>query len=118
MTITGILFWLTLMQLVFGVVASVLYDGRIPWPGAATWPPLILIGCAGLMAHFCLTRALSIASATIVMPMDFARLPVIAIVGMLLYDESLLLSVFLGAALIFAANIINLRPEPRRSRHA
>jgi len=111
-TVLCILFWLTAMQAVFGLVCAGA-DGVIAWPGATLWPWLVLIGCAGLMAHFCLTRALTLAPAIIVMPMDFLRLPVIAVVGMLFYDEPLQAAVFLGAALIFTANLLNLRAETR-----
>ncbi len=44
-----------------------------------------------------------------VMPFDFARLPLIAIVGALFYSEPLDALVFLGAAVIFAANYLNIR---------
>jgi len=77
-------------------------------PSAATLPWVVLIGIAGLTAHFCLTTALSIAPASIVMPMDFARLPAIAVVGVLFYDEALAWGVLAGAVLIFAGNYINI----------
>jgi len=70
-----------------------------------------VLGVAGLMAHYCLTSALMVAPAIIVMPLDFLRLPVIAVVGMLLYGEPLEAAVFLGAAVILAANLLNLRTE-------
>jgi drug/metabolite transporter (DMT)-like permease len=106
-TITCILVYLTTMQAVFGLIFSG-YDGDIALPDPTTAPWLVLIGCAGLLAHFCLTNALRIAPASIVMPIDFARLPVIAIVGALFYSEPLDALVFLGAALIFAGNWINI----------
>jgi len=111
-TITCILFWLTAMQAVFGLICAGI-DGQIALPSPAAWPALVVIGCAGLFAHFCLTTALSIAPASIVMPLDFLRLPVIAVVGMALYGEPLELLVFVGGAIIFAANAINLRAESR-----
>ncbi|WP_439142172.1 DMT family transporter [Pseudooctadecabacter sp.] len=107
-TITCILFWLTIMQAVFGLVAAG-FDGDIALPSAASVPWLILIGCAGLLAHFCLTTALSLAPASIVMPIDFIRLPVIAIVAAQVYGEPLQWAVFAGAALIFSANYLNIR---------
>ena len=76
----------------------------------------MLIGFAGLLAHFCLTNALSIAPATVVIPIDFTRLPVIAIVGMLLYNEPLDLFVFAGALVIFAGNYLNIWNETRRPK--
>jgi hypothetical protein len=85
------------MQLVMGLVAS-LYDGDMAIPTMATLPWVVLIGIAGLTAHFCLTTALSIAPASIVMPMDFARLPAIAVVGMVFYDEPLAWGVAAGCA--------------------
>lgn len=111
-TITCILFWLTVMQAAFGLICAGI-DGEITLPSPAAWPALVVIGCAGLFAHFCLTSALTIAPASIVMPLDFLRLPVIAIVGMALYGEPLELLVFVGGAVIFTANVINLRAESR-----
>ena len=107
-TITCILFYLTVMQAGLGLVFAG-FDGDIALPTAANLPWVVLIAMAGLVAHFCLTTALSLAPATIVMPIDFARLPVIAIVGLLLYAEPLDPLVLLGAALIFGANYYNIR---------
>lgn len=112
--ITSILFWLTAMQLVMGLVMAG-YDGDIAWPDAIALPLVIIIGLAGLLAHFCLTNALSIAPATVVVPVDFIRLPTIAVVGMLVYGEVVDLWVFIGAAIIFAGNYLNILVETRRS---
>lgn len=112
-TITCILFYLTIMQAVFGIICAG-WDGDIALPDATTLPWLLLIGCAGLLAHFCLTTALSIAPATVVVPIDFVRLPLIAVIGMAFYNEPLDGFVFLGAALIFAGNYYNLLTETRR----
>lgn len=106
-TITTIMFYLTTMQAFFGLICAG-YDGDIQLPSVTIVPWMISIGCTGLLAHFCLTKALSIAPASIVMPIDFIRLPAIAVVGMLLYNEPLDMLVFVGAAIIFAANYINI----------
>lgn len=107
-SIVSILFWLTGMQLVLGVIAAG-WDGAMTLPTAATLPWLALIGVAGLCAHLCLTTALSLAPAGFVVTVDFARLPVIAIVGWLVYDERVAPTVLAGAALIFAGILLNLR---------
>lgn len=112
-SIIAILFYLTTLQLIFGLIMAG-YDGDIALPTAASLPLLVLIGLGGLLAHFCLTTALSIAPATVVVPIDFIRLPVIAVVGMLLYGEPVSIWVFLGAALIFAGNYLNIWSEARR----
>lgn len=106
--IVGILFWLTLMQAGFGF-AAVLADGTITLPTLETLPWLILIGIAGVTAHLCLTTALSLAPASSVVPVDFARLPVIAAIGAAFYSEPVELSLFLGAGLIFLGIWVNLR---------
>ncbi len=116
-SIACILFYLTAIQAVFGLISAG-YDGDVSIPSAAMWPWILLVACAGLLAHFCLTKALSIAPATIVIPFDFLRLPVIALVGMALYDEPLDSFVILGAAIIFGANYLNISAEGRSRRTA
>jgi len=112
-TVLGVLFWLTVMQAVFGIIATG-WDGNITWPSTRAWPWVILVGCAGLLAHTCVTNALAVAPSIVVTPMDFLRLPVIAIIGALFYAEPLNTWVFAGAALIFAGNYANLLSETRR----
>ncbi len=112
-TVLCIMFWLTLMQAAFGIIFSA-WDGDMVAPSAQTLPWLVLIGLAGLLAHYCLTSALAIAPATVVVPIDFVRLPTIAIVGMLLYGEALDAWVFVGATVIFAANYGNIWYANRR----
>ncbi len=107
-----ILFWLTVTQAVMGLLTTG-WDGHITWPSAANWPWVVMIGCAGLLAHTCLTKALSVAPATVVTPMDFLRLPAIALVGAAFYAEPLNPWVLIGAALIFAGNYANVWAETR-----
>lgn len=112
-TLTCILFWMTLTQSVFGLVCAGL-DGDVALPSAASVPWLSLIALGGLTAHFCLTTALSIAPATVVTPVDFLRLPLIAVIGLLVYAEPIDVFVIIGAALIFGANYVNLWFETRK----
>lgn len=106
-TVLTVLFWMTLTQAVFSLILSV--PGGIPWPDASLWPWIIIMGVTGLSAHFCLSQALNVAPATIVAPMDFIRLPISAIVGVMLYNEPLLATVFIGGGVILLANYLNLR---------
>lgn len=109
----AILFFLTGMQAVFGLTLAG-FDGAITLPSAQNWYWLVLVGIAGLVAHFCLTSALRIAPVTVVMPIDFLRLPLIALVGWLLYDEALEWAVLIGALFILTGNWINIRGAKRR----
>ncbi len=112
--IFAILFWMCLFQTGFGFGLS-LADGALTLPDARTLPWLLLIGLAGVTAHLCLTRALQLAPASFVGPIDFARLPLIALIGAAFYDEPVGWGLALGGGLIFLANWISLRAETRAS---
>ena len=91
-------------------------DGWV-WPSVNIWLWIILVGLAGLSAHYCMARALQQADAMLVVPLDFLRLPLIAGVGYLFYHEMLNLWVLGGAALVFIANFLNIRLAlPSKSR--
>ena len=95
------------MQAIFGIITAI-WAGPITAPSFLTAPWLILIGIAGLTAHFCMTKALSLAPASVVMPVDFIRLPLIALIGYLFYAEQLDLWTVLGATIIITANYLNI----------
>jgi len=111
LSLITILFWLTLMQLFLGIVTA-LADGQVRLPTAQTLPWLTLVGVAGLAAHLCLTTALSLAPASFIAPVDFVRLPLIAVVGAVFYAEPLSLPVFIGGGIILGAIWLNLRARP------
>jgi drug/metabolite transporter (DMT)-like permease len=108
-----VLFWMTLLQGTASLALSL--PGGIPVPGPAALGWIAIIGLTGLSAHYALTSALGHAPASIVAPMEFVRLPVVALVGMALYGEPLSLAVFAGAAVIITGNLVNLRAETRRA---
>jgi len=108
-----VLFWMTLSQGAMSLALAL--PGGVPAPSAAVTPWLVVVGVTGLSAHYALTSALSHAPASIVAPMEFLRLPVVAVLGALVYGEPLHVAVFLGAALIVAGNLIGLRAESRPS---
>lgn len=108
----SIIFWMTVTQTVFGLICGG-YDLDFALPTAQTLPLLVLVGCCGLFAHFCVTTALSFAPATVVVPIDFTRLPLAALLGALFVDEPFDLWVLAGAAIIFAGNYLNIRGETR-----
>jgi drug/metabolite transporter (DMT)-like permease len=115
-SIAAIMLYLSGWQLVFGLITAG-YDGYIAMPSIAEIPLLALIAICGLLAHFCITKALNIAPATVVAPFDFIRLPLIAVVAMLIYNEAIDLWVFIGAIIIFAGNYLNIWHETRKSKN-
>ena len=113
--IITILFWLTAFQAIFGLLAAG-HDGQVAWPTAQTLPWLVLIGICGVLAHLSLTTALTLAPASFVMPLDFVRLPLIAVVGALAYGEAIDPFVLGGGAVIFLGIWISIRAELREKR--
>lgn len=108
----AILFWMNLMQLPMNFAGSdPLFATRLDWWMAL---PLLGIGVAGLTTHFCLTNAFRHGDASVVIPLDFLRVPFIAAVGALFYAEPLDGLVFAGGGLILAGIVWNLRAEARR----
>ena len=76
----------------------------------------LAVGFAGLSSHYCLTNALNAGDASVVIPFDFLRLPLIAVLAWMIYGEPLDPMVFAGGALIFAGVIWSLRGETRRAK--
>ena len=99
---------MTLVQLPIGAVAS---WSTLTMPSIALWPWVLVVGLTALSAHYCLARSLAIGDASIVLPMDFLRLPVVAIAAALLYGEVIDPWLFAGAALMVIGNFISLKSE-------
>jgi len=77
--------------------------------------PAIGVGTAGLASHYCLSNAFRAGDASLVVPLDFMRIPLIAVVGWAFYGEQLDIFVLLGALIIVAGVLWNLRSEMRRA---
>ena len=109
----AILFWMMLIQLPIALVASEpLFVTKLTQAQA---PAIIGIGVSGLASHYCLTNAFRAGDAGVVVPLDFMRIPLIAVIGWWLYGESLDVFVFLGAGLIVTGILWNLRSEATRA---
>lgn len=107
-SVTCILFWLTVMQFLLSLFFAGIY-GNITIPKITSLHWITIISIGGLTAHFCITSALTLAPASVVAPLEFLRLPLIAVVGYFAYDEALSIFVLIGAILIVGANIANLK---------
>jgi drug/metabolite transporter (DMT)-like permease len=108
----AIIFWMMLIQLPLALIASdPLFVTKL---NQAQIPAVIAIGVSGLASHYCLTRAFRVGDAGVVVPLDFMRIPLIAVIGWWLYGEPLDVYVFVGAGLIVTGILWNLRSEARR----
>lgn len=108
-----LLFWMVIIQTPLGLLAGL--DAWV-WPSGANWLWIVVVGFGSLSAHYCMARALSLADANVVVPMDFARLPLAVFVGWLAYAEKVDIWVLVGAVIIFAGNYLNVRVEGRRAQ--
>lgn len=104
----AVLFWMALIQ--SPVCLAVAWPHWVA-PGLPDLPWIALIGIGSFTAHYCLTRAMKIADAMVIVPVDFFRLPLIAVVGALFYAEPFDPAVIAGALLIFAGVYYNIRRE-------
>jgi drug/metabolite transporter (DMT)-like permease len=110
----AIIFWMTVIQSAAGFLPC-LYVWV--WPSPSVWGWCVAIAFCGTLSHYCMARAMLYADATVVLPMDFLRVPLTATAGWLIYSERLDLFTVLGAALILAGNLLNLKaadPVPAR----
>ncbi|MCB6179724.1 DMT family transporter [Rhodobacter sp. Har01] len=83
-------------------------------PSAFHWGLLAVQGALGALNQTMVTRAFQLADASLVAPIDFLRLPFVAILAFVLFQEVAGLSTWVGAALIFVATMI--MAATRRSR--
>ena len=111
----AIVFWMLVVQVVAGALPT-LYVWV--WPSPYVWACAIAVAISGTYSHFCMARAMLYADATIVLPMDFLRVPLTATAGWLIYAERLDAFTVLGATLILAGNLLNLKPPAPRPAQA
>jgi drug/metabolite transporter (DMT)-like permease len=104
----AVLFWMSATQLPITLAATL--PGWVT-PGPADLPWILVIGAGSFIAHYSMTRAMKLGDATLVVPVDFLRLPLIAVVGALFYGEPLEAAVFAGAVVIFAGSYYSLMRE-------
>ncbi len=112
----AIIFWMLVVQSVAGFFPSIYVW---VWPSAWAWGWIVVIAFCGTFSHYCMARAMLHADATVVIPMDFLRVPLTAAAGWLIYSERLDMFTVLGASLILAGNLLNLKtagPAPGRIR--
>ena len=108
--VTAIVWYMSLIQLPIGLAGALF--GWV-WPGLGDVPWILAMGATSLTAHYAMGRALSLADASFVLPLDFLRLPFVAVVALVLYGERIDARTLLGAALIFAGNYWSVREETR-----
>lgn len=103
-----VLFHMMWMQL---AISSVLIGFKPHVADTTTMLWVVAVAVLGLTAHYSLTQAFAHADAVNVAPMDFLRLPLIIAAGAAIYGEAVSPWLLLGAAIVIAANFINMFGE-------
>ncbi|WP_197477855.1 MULTISPECIES: DMT family transporter [unclassified Marinomonas] len=106
----SILFYMCLLQIPIGFIGSI--DHWV-WPEGAQWIWLSLIGMTALTAHYCITKAMGHAEVTVIVTLDFLRLPLVALIGVFLYQEAFELSLILGAGVMLLGNLVNTQRKAK-----
>ena len=88
-------------------------------PALLVWQPIPLelwaiyaaMGLCGMLGHITLTRAFRAADASVVMSLEFARLPFAVLYGFVLFQELIDLWTWVGAGVIFLAAMYTAQRE-------
>ena len=86
------------------------------WPSPAALGLMALQGVGGLFAQLSFARAMKLADASLVISVDFIRLPIAAVLGYFLFSESIELTVLAGGTVIFAGVVYSALWEGRRAK--
>jgi drug/metabolite transporter (DMT)-like permease len=108
-----IVFYMNLIQLPIGLIPALFVWVTPSWSDV---PWILIWGLSGLFAHYTMARALKLADITLIYPLDFLRLPFMALIGYLFYAELLDTWIALGAVIIFGGNIYSVRQEARGAK--
>ncbi|MEK6200789.1 DMT family transporter [Psychrobacter sp. P11G5] len=106
-----IIFMMCLIQAPLGLL---LFIEGWTTPAGIQWLWLVIIGVTALSAHYCMTKAMQHAEVTFVVTMDMFRLPLISLIGVLIYAEHFSVALILGMLLIVAGNSVNIYSKENR----
>jgi drug/metabolite transporter (DMT)-like permease len=107
---TALVFWQLVGAGLAGVVAA-----PVGWtmPSAFDWGLLSLLGVVAMLAHICVTRALKMADAALVAPLQYTLLPWAIVLGWLFFGDVPGPAMLAGGLIIVVAGLMLLRPERR-----
>ena len=75
------------------------------WPEANIWPWLVLSGALGTGGHYCWTRALRLADASMLAPISYLQLLIVAMLAWWIFGENVDRYTALGAGIIIGASL-------------
>ena len=112
-SILSILFFMSILQLPLSLIGSFII-GDVHYNIMKETPLIILLTITSLLAHYSLSSALKNAEASIVLPIDYIRLPLILFVGWYYYGEIISSNTLIGSILIIFGVIIFLNRDYKK----
>ena len=117
-TVANVLFWMMATQMLANAIGVCLSAGpaafvtKLRQEGSDLWLlPLLVLG--GLVSQLCLTKALESGNEVVVMTLDFLRLPLISVLGFLLFGETVGANTLVGGVAVLAAvTIVSVWGKP------
>ncbi|MFN4284264.1 MAG: DMT family transporter [Alphaproteobacteria bacterium] len=85
-------------------------------PSWDLWPWIVLMGAAATLGQWGMTQAYAAADATVVLPFDYVRLPIIAVIAYFIFAETPDAMTYLGGLIIAAATIYIAHRESKMAK--
>ena len=86
------------------------------WPSPLMWAVTFAVGVTTTVAHLMLTKAMSLAEASAIVPLEFIRLPLAVLIGFVWFAEILDGWTILGATIIGCSAVYIARREAMAAR--
>jgi drug/metabolite transporter (DMT)-like permease len=103
--------WNLILTVPIALVPALLF-WKAPTPGQ--WLLLAVQGALGALTMGLVTRAFSLAEASLIVPIDFLRLPIVAFLAFAIFGQTVPETTWIGGAVIFLATVIMTRTARRR----
>ena len=88
------------------------------WPSPLMWAVTFAIGVTTTVAHLMLTRAMRLAEASAIVPLEFIRLPMAVLIGFIWFSEILDFWTIVGATIIGCSAVYIARREALAAKQA
>ncbi len=108
---TTIVFWANFLLVPISLPLA-LIDWR--WPTLEHWPAIIGVSILSTIGYVTVTKAIMLAPARVVQPVNFMRMPIAAVFGLVLFSEFPDIWTWLGATVIFGATWYAVQRGTRR----
>ncbi len=110
-----ILFYMAMIQFPLATIL-LLSAGSFKIPDLFTLGLIAFITAGVMAAHYCMARAFRLMELISIVPVEYIRLPMIAVAGLLIYAEPIDLPTIIGSLAILTGNYLNIWMSARERR--